>query len=25
LKPVVDKEALESREKVTDFKNWLGK
>jgi len=25
LKPVVDKEALVSREKVTDFKNWLGK
>jgi DNA-binding LytR/AlgR family response regulator len=25
LKPAVDKEALVSREKVTDFKNWLGK
>lgn len=25
LKPVVDKEALVSREKVTDFKKWLGK
>jgi two-component system, LytTR family, response regulator LytT len=25
LKPQVDKEALVSREKVTDFKNWLGK
>ena len=25
LNPAVDKEALVSREKVTDFKNWLGK
>jgi len=25
LRPAVDKEALVSREKVTDFKNWLGK
>ena len=25
LKPVVDKEALVSREKVTDFKKWMGK
>lgn len=25
LKPVVDKEALVSREKVTDFKMWMGK
>jgi DNA-binding LytR/AlgR family response regulator len=25
LKPTVDKEALVSREKVTEFKNWLGK
>ncbi|HMX36152.1 MAG TPA: LytTR family DNA-binding domain-containing protein [Ferruginibacter sp.] len=25
LKPAVDKEALVSREKVTDFKKWLGK
>ncbi len=25
LRPVIDKEALVSREKVTDFKNWLGK
>jgi len=25
LKPGVDKEALVSREKVTDFKNWMGK
>jgi hypothetical protein len=25
LKPVVDKEALVSREKVTDFKKWIGK
>ena len=25
LKPAVDKEALVSREKVTEFKNWLGK
>jgi DNA-binding LytR/AlgR family response regulator len=25
LRPVVDKEALVSREKVTDFKKWLGK
>lgn len=25
LKPVVDKEALVSREKVTEFKKWLGK
>jgi len=25
LKPVVDKEALVSREKVTEFKTWLGK
>lgn len=25
LKPMVDKEALVSREKVTDFKKWLGK
>ncbi|HLA58131.1 MAG TPA: LytTR family DNA-binding domain-containing protein [Puia sp.] len=25
VKPAVDKEALVSREKVTDFKNWLGK
>lgn len=25
LKPVVDKEALVSREKVTEFKRWLGK
>jgi hypothetical protein len=23
LKPAVDKEALVSREKVTEFKNWL--
>jgi len=25
LKPVVDKEAVVSREKVTDFKKWMGK
>lgn len=25
LNPAIDKEALVSREKVTDFKNWLGK
>jgi len=25
LKPVIDKEALVSREKVTEFKNWMGK
>ena len=25
LKPVVEKEALVSREKVTEFKNWMGK
>ena len=25
LKPAVDKEALVSREKVTEFKKWLGK
>jgi len=25
LKPVLDKEALVSREKVTEFKKWLGK
>ncbi|MEJ7586813.1 MAG: LytTR family DNA-binding domain-containing protein [Ferruginibacter sp.] len=25
LKPTVDKEALVSREKVTDFKKWMGK
>jgi DNA-binding LytR/AlgR family response regulator len=25
LKPNIDKEALVSREKVTDFKNWMGK
>ncbi len=25
LKPAVDKEAVVSREKVTDFKNWMGK
>ncbi len=25
LKPLVDKEALVSREKVTDFKKWMGK
>ena len=25
LKPETDKEAIVSREKVTDFKNWLGK
>jgi DNA-binding LytR/AlgR family response regulator len=25
LRPVIDKEALVSREKVTDFKNWMGK
>jgi DNA-binding LytR/AlgR family response regulator len=25
IKPVVDKEALVSREKVTEFKKWLGK
>jgi DNA-binding LytR/AlgR family response regulator len=25
LRPAVDKEALVSREKVTDFKKWLGK
>jgi len=25
LKPIVDKEALVSREKVTDFKKWMGK
>jgi two-component system, LytTR family, response regulator LytT len=25
LKPEVDKEALVSREKVTDFKKWMGK
>ena len=25
LKPAVDKEALVSREKVTDFKKWMGK
>jgi len=25
LKPIVDKEALMSREKVTDFKKWMGK
>lgn len=25
LKPVIDKEALVSREKVTDFKTWMGK
>ncbi|MBC7902125.1 MAG: response regulator transcription factor [Gemmatimonadaceae bacterium] len=25
LKPVVDKEAIISREKVTDFKKWMGK
>jgi two-component system, LytTR family, response regulator LytT len=25
LKPVVDKEALVSREKVTEFKRWMGK
>lgn len=25
LKPMVDKEALVSREKVTDFKKWMGK
>lgn len=25
LRPVVDKEALVSREKVTDFKKWMGK
>jgi DNA-binding LytR/AlgR family response regulator len=25
LKPAVEKEALVSREKVTEFKNWLGK
>lgn len=25
LKPVIDKEALVSREKVSEFKNWMGK
>jgi DNA-binding LytR/AlgR family response regulator len=25
LKPAVDKEALVSREKVTEFKKWMGK
>jgi DNA-binding LytR/AlgR family response regulator len=25
LKPAVDKEAIVSREKVTDFKKWMGK
>ena len=25
LKPAVEKEALVSREKVTEFKNWMGK
>ena len=25
LKPVVDKESIVSREKVTDFKKWMGK
>ncbi len=25
LKPTIDKEALVSREKVTEFKNWMGK
>jgi DNA-binding LytR/AlgR family response regulator len=25
LKPETDKEAIVSREKVSDFKNWLGK
>lgn len=25
LKPAVDKEALVSREKVSDFKKWMGK
>ena len=25
IKPAVDKEALVSREKVTEFKKWLGK
>ncbi|OQP61639.1 LytR/AlgR family response regulator transcription factor [Niastella populi] len=25
LKPIVDKEAIVSREKVTDFKKWMGK
>jgi DNA-binding LytR/AlgR family response regulator len=25
LKPSVDKEALVSREKVTEFKKWMGK
>ncbi|HZX75426.1 MAG TPA: LytTR family DNA-binding domain-containing protein [Cyclobacteriaceae bacterium] len=25
LKPAIDKEALVSREKVTEFKNWMGK
>ena len=25
LRPSVDKEALVSREKVTDFKKWMGK
>jgi DNA-binding LytR/AlgR family response regulator len=25
LKPVVDKESIVSREKVTEFKQWMGK
>jgi two-component system, LytTR family, response regulator LytT len=25
LKPIVDKESVVSREKVTDFKKWMGK
>jgi len=25
LRPAIDKEALVSREKVTDFKKWMGK
>jgi hypothetical protein len=25
LKPAVDKEAIISREKVTEFKKWMGK
>lgn len=25
LRPSIDKEALVSREKVTEFKNWMGK
>jgi two-component system response regulator LytT len=25
LKPAVDKESIVSREKVTDFKKWMGK